>query len=68
MRRNDCTDLESIASNQVHASTLDDLVFPSEITGKRTRQNVDGSKVMKVFLDPKGECSGLDSPRRGLLD
>lgn len=26
-----------------------------DLQGKRTRQNVDGSKVMKVFLDPKGE-------------
>lgn len=37
----------------VHESILGDLVFPSEITGKRTRVNTDGSKVTKVFLDAK---------------
>jgi small subunit ribosomal protein S7e len=37
----------------VHESILSDLVYPSEITGKRTRVNTDGSKVTKVFLDAK---------------
>jgi hypothetical protein len=27
---------------------LDDLVFPTEIVGKRLRQKVDGSKTLKM--------------------
>lgn len=37
----------------VHEEILDDLVYPSEIIGKRIRYRLDGSKVLKVRLDPK---------------
>merc|ERR1719450_986817 len=37
----------------VHESMLEDVVGPTEIFGKRTRIGVDGSKLMKIILDPK---------------
>jgi small subunit ribosomal protein S7e len=32
----------------VHDAILDDLVYPTEIIGKRLRQKVDGSKTLKM--------------------
>jgi len=37
----------------VHESLLQDLVYPTEIVGKRVRTKTDGSKVTKVYLDAK---------------
>ncbi|PWN90596.1 putative 40S ribosomal protein S7 [Acaromyces ingoldii] len=41
----------------VHSAILEDLVFPTEITGKRTRVNTDGHKLIKCFLDSKDATS-----------
>jgi len=37
----------------VHNAILDDVVFPTQIVAKRTRFRLDGSKLLKVYLDPK---------------
>ena len=43
----------------VHDSILSDLVYPTEIVGKRVRTKEDGHKIIKVFLDAK-ERAGVD--------
>lgn len=43
----------------VHDAILHDLVFPTEIVGKRIRTKEDGHKIIKVFLDAK-ERAGVD--------
>jgi small subunit ribosomal protein S7e len=41
----------------VHDSILEDLIYPSEITGRRTRIGTDGSKLLRCFLDSKDATS-----------
>ena len=41
----------------VHEAILDDIAHPVDIVGKRTVHRLDGSKMMKIHLDPKEKPS-----------
>lgn len=41
----------------VQEAILDDIVYPTEIVGKRTRVKIDGKRIMKVYLDGKEKAN-----------
>ena len=41
----------------VQEAILEDLVYPTEIVGKRTRFFTDGSKLIKVHLNPTDQVN-----------
>lgn len=41
----------------VQDAILDDVVYPTEITGKRTRVKTDGKRVMKITLDGRDQAN-----------
>lgn len=50
----------------VHDAILEDLVFPSEIVGKRIRVKLDGSRLIKVHLD-KAQQNNVEHKVRAQL-
>lgn len=41
----------------VHDAWLEDMVYPTEVVGKRIRVKTDGSRLFKVLLDPKDQTT-----------
>ena len=39
--------------SKLYLQLCQDIVYPTEIVGKRIRYKVDGTKTLKVYLDPK---------------
>jgi small subunit ribosomal protein S7e len=41
----------------VQDAILEDIVYPTEIVGKRTRVKVDGKRIIKIYLDSKDQAN-----------
>lgn len=41
----------------VHNAILEDIVYPTEITGKRMRYKLDGKRLLKIYLDNKDQAN-----------